>query len=164
MPILSKNLTKLANREDLGAGFKKWRIDGKDARGRRYTHGPFGGTQIEAEAVRDSIDWADARREEDYKDALHWVQDGNLLDTFDLSNRDITLEQAEESVFAWFASKPGNEAMTVVWWMEQFNTGDFNAIRNRIGYSGDALSEIPLRVSALFNAIGHYDNTFKRPA
>jgi len=161
MPIVSRTLTKLAERPDVQPGWAYWRVDGVDAKGRTYEHKGFGALQADAEIIRDTVTWDTAA--EDLRDALKWVQAGNLLGTFDLTGRDITLEQAEEHVFAFFVSSKGDDAMTVVWWMDQFKVGEFNAIRNRIGYVQPAISEIPLRVSSMVNAIGHYDNTFEDP-
>jgi len=154
MSIVSRTLTKVG---DPPGAIKRWEIHGTDGKGRNYVNGPFWATQTEAETKRDTVQWDTA--EADKLDALKWVQAGNLLTTFDLTGRDITLEEAEEYVFAWFAFMPGDAAISVVWWMEQFNTGEFNAIANRIGYSGVDRGEIALRVSFMFNTIGHWDNT-----
>ncbi len=50
-----RTLTKLANREDLGPGIKRWRIDAVDDLGRRWVHGPFSGTRAKGESVRDAV-------------------------------------------------------------------------------------------------------------
>lgn len=50
MPVINRTLIKLGDRPDMGAGWAKWRIDGVDDRGRRWTHGPFGALQADAEA------------------------------------------------------------------------------------------------------------------
>ena len=54
MPIVSRILTILANREDIGPSVKRWRIDGVDGRGANWVHGPFTANQTDAEAIRDS--------------------------------------------------------------------------------------------------------------
>ncbi len=59
MPIV-RTLTFLANREDINPGVKTWRVDGMDALGRRWVHGPFSVTQAEAEVIRDTVVWEEA--------------------------------------------------------------------------------------------------------
>ncbi len=54
MPIVSRTLTMLANREDIGPGIKRWRVDAIDALGGVWVHGPFSGTRAEAEVIRDA--------------------------------------------------------------------------------------------------------------
>ncbi len=130
MPITSRTLTMLANREDIGPGVKRWRIDAVDALGRPWKHGSFSGTQTEGEAVRDSVVFDLA--ELDKRELLEWVQARNTVASFDYTNRDITEAQGEEHVFQWFMESLGAEAITVAWWFDSLNTGAFNAITTRM--------------------------------
>ncbi len=161
MPITSRTLTMLANREDSGPGIKRWRVDGVDALGRIWVHGPFSGTQAEAEVIRDAVVWDLA--ELDLRDVLEWVQARNTVAAFDYTDRDITQAEAEEHVFKWFAESRGVDAITVAWWMDGINTGKFNSIRDRIGYTGDQGATITIRFSDMVVVEPTYDLTIEAP-
>ena len=134
MPIVSKSLVLLANQPTAAEpDRKRWRVDGIDARGHRYVHGPFGGTQAEADAVLAGVVWELTGI--DNAELLDWVKARNTVASFDYTNRDITQADGEEYIFQWFAEADGDEAITVAWWMDSINTGTFNAIRDRIGYT-----------------------------
>jgi hypothetical protein len=157
MPIVSKALTKLANREDFGPGVKRWRVNGLDARGRIYVHGPFNGTQAEADVVRDSVVWE--LTEADKAELLAWVQARNTVASFDYTDRDITEADGEEYIFQWFAEAQGDDAMTVAWWMDSINTGKFNSIRDRIGYTGQQGADITSRFTFMVSVEPWYQFT-----
>jgi hypothetical protein len=157
MPIVSKTLTKLANREDVGPGIKRWRVNGLDARGRIYVHGPFNGTQAEADVVRDSVVWE--LTEADKAELLAWVQARNTVASFDYTDRDITEADGEEYIFQWFAEAQGDDAMTVAWWMDSINTGKFNSIRDRIGYTGQQGADITSRFTFMVSVEPWYQFT-----
>lgn len=57
MPIVSRTLTSLALRPDLGIGVQTWRVEAVDARGRLWKKGPFKATLAEAEVIRDAAVW-----------------------------------------------------------------------------------------------------------
>ena len=111
MPIVSRTITLLANREDIGPGVKRWRVDGVDALGRIWVHGPFNGTQAEAEVIRDGVVWDLA--EVDKTELLAWVQARNTVAAFDYTDRDVVQADGEEHVVRWLAEGLGAEAMTV---------------------------------------------------
>ena len=161
MPIVSSTLTLLANREDIGPGVKRWRVDGVDALGRIWVHGPFNGTQAEAEVIRDAVVWDLA--EVDKAELLTWVQARNTVAAFDYTDRDIVQDDGEEHVFQWFAESPGAEAITVAWWMDDINTGTFKAIRDRIGYSAAQGSDITSRFTFMISVEPWYDLTVEAP-
>jgi len=161
MPIVSRTLTKLANREDLVPGWKRWRVDGVDAKGRNYVHGPFGGTQADADAVLASVIWELTGA--DNADLLQWVQARNTVDSFDYTDRDITQADGEEYIYQWFAEAAGDDAMTVAWWMDDINTGKFNAIRDRIGYTGDQGADITSRFTFMVAVEPWYQFTVEAP-
>ncbi len=161
MPIASRTLTLLANREDIGPGVKRWRVDGVDALGRIWVHGPFSGTQAEAETVRDGVVWNLA--ELDKAELLAWVQARNTVAAFDYTDRDIVLADGEEHVFQWFAESPGAEAITVAWWMNDINTGRFNKILARVGFTGDQGDNITSRFVNMVTVEPWYDFTVEAP-
>lgn len=159
--IVSRNLQKLANRDDIQPGWKRWRIEATDNRGRVWTEGPFGALQADAEIRRDAFtaDSSDLDRAE----LLAWVQALNEVDAFDYTNRDIDQDAGEEYIFQWFAERPGDDAITVAWWVEGINTGKFNSIRDRIPYSGLEGADIQQKASNLVLAQPWYDKIVLAP-
>ncbi len=158
MPITSRTLTELASREDIAPGFKRWRVDAVDAKGRRWVHGPFGGTLAEAEPIRDAVafDLADL----DKRELLEWVQARNTVADFDYTDRDIAEAQGEEHVFQWFMESPGAEAITVAWWLDSINTGRFNAITTRMNIV-EHRANITSRFTFMISVEPWYDFTIK---
>ena len=166
MPIATRALTKLANREDLGPGHKRWRVDGENLRGRPWKHGSFGGTLAEAEVIRDAITAESlGMAETDLAELLEFVQlgDPNTVAAFDYTDRDIVQADGEEHIFKWFAEAEGAEAITVAWWLESINTGTFNSIRNRIVYTGTQGADITSRFTFMGLAEPWYDLTVEAP-
>ncbi len=161
MAIVSRTITMLANREDIGPGIKRWRVNGVDALGRIWVHGPFSGTQAEADVIRDAVVWNLA--EQDKAELLEWVQARNTVADFDYTDRDIVQADGEEYIFQWFAENLGAEAITVAWWMDGINTGKFNSIRDRIGYTGDQGATITIRLSDMVVVEPTYDLTIEAP-
>ncbi len=161
MAIVSRTLALLANREDIGPGIKRWRVDGVDALGRIWVHGPFSGTQAEAEVIRDAVVWDLA--EVDKTELLAWVQARNTVAVFDYTDRDITQADGEEHVFKWFTESPGAEAITVAWWMDDINTGKFNNILARVGFTGDQGDTITSRFSSMVTVEPFYDLIVEAP-
>lgn len=163
MPIISRTLTKLANREDLGVGIKRWRAEGVDGRGRAWAHGPFSAIQAEAEIIRDSAWSTEQLAEVDLKEVIVWVEGKNTVASFDFTNRDITEQQAEDHVAAEFAQREGDEAIRLAWWIESLNPPSWSAIGNRIGWTGQEQSDIQDRAISLTAAEPLYDATFEVP-
>ncbi len=164
MPIASRTLQILANRPDIGAGFKRWRVDGTNSRGRPWKHGSFGGTLAEAEIIRDGLTAESlGLAETDKAELLAWVQAQNTVADFDFTGLDITEAQGEEHIFQWFAEAEGSEAITVAWWMDDINTGQFNGIRDRIGYSGEQGADITSRFTFMVSVEPWYDLTIEAP-
>ena len=161
MPIVSRALTALANREDIGPGVKTWRVNAVDALGRSWVHGPFKVTQAEGETIRDAVAFELA--EADKAELLTWVQARNTVASFDYTNRDITEAQGEEHVFQWFAETPGADAITVAWWMEDINTGKFNNILARAGFTGDQGDTITSRFVSMVGVEPWYDFIVEAP-
>ncbi len=91
MPIISRTLTKLANREDIAPGWKRWRVDGVDGRGEGWVHGPFGGTLEDAEAIRDAAWPQDLLYEHDESVGVEFVENGG--DPSAYVPEDITLNE-----------------------------------------------------------------------
>ncbi len=161
MPITSRTLTKLANREDRGPGVMRWRVDAVDAKGRRWVHGPFFGTQAEGDVIRDAVVFDLA--EEDKSELLAWVQARNTVAAFDYTDRDITEVRGEEHIFQWFVESLGAEAITVAWWLDAINTGKFNNILGRIGYTGNQGDSITSRFAGMVTVEPFYDATIEAP-
>ncbi len=157
MPIVSKTLTIVANREDLGPGIKRWRVDARDARGRNYVHGPLFGTQAEAELVQTTVSWDLTKV--DKANLLSWVQSRNTVASFDYSNRDIDEDAGEDHIYKWFAEAQGGDAITVAWWMDSLNTGAFNKIRDRLGYTGEQGADITSRFTFMVSVEPWYELT-----
>ena len=158
MPIISRTLTRLANRPDRGLGIKSWRIDAVDAVGRRWKHGSFLGTRAEGEAVRDTVvvDLAELDRRE----LLEWVQARNTVAAFDYTDSDITEEDGEDHVFKWFMESLGAEAITVAWWLDSLNTGAFNVITTRMNIV-EHRSAITSRFTFMVSVEPWYDLTIE---
>ena len=155
MPVISRQLDYAREQAD---GRFKCRVSGIDAKGRSYIHGPFGADSlVAAEAVRDGVVWDLAGQ--DFNDLLEWVQALNTVATFDLTDRDITEDQGEEFITRWFAEAAGEDAITVAWWLDDINTGLFNAITARIGYDGTQKSDITNRFTFLLVAEPWWDKT-----
>ena len=164
MPIASRTLTLLATRDDLGVGVKTWRVTGANLLGRPWKYGSFKVTQAEAEVIRDAITAESlGLAETDLGELLAWVQGRNTVATFDFTDRDITKAEGEEHILKWFAESMGVEAITVAWWLDDINTGAFNRILSRVGYTGDEGAEITDRFSQLVVVEPFYDLTVKAP-
>jgi hypothetical protein len=161
MPIVSRVLTKLSNREDLGAGLKKWRVDAVDGRGRPWRHSAFLATQAQAEVVRDTVAFDLANQ--DKLELLQWVLDRNTVASFDLTGRDITEEQGEDFVMTTFAASPGEEAIPLAWWVESLGPPAFSTIRDRIGWSPAEGTLVQDRAIALLAAEPDFNTTITAP-
>ncbi len=161
MPIASRILTMLANREDIGPGIKRWRIDGVDDLGRIWVHGPITGTEAEGIVIRDAVIWQLA--ELDKRELVKWVQVRNTVASFNYTDRDIVQADGEEHVFQWFAESLGGEAITVAWWLDSITTGTFNAIRDRIGYTGVQGANITSRFTFMVAVEPWYDAIEEAP-
>ncbi len=159
MPILTRSLDYARRQRD---GRFRCRVSGLDAVGRNWVHGPFwADSLVDAEGIRDGVVWDLAS--EDNADLLVWVQVLNPVSTFDLTGRDITEDQGEEFIMRWFAEKPGEEAITVSWWLDGINTGTFNSIRDRLGLTGAQGSTITQRFTFLLAAEPWWDVVVKVP-
>lgn len=91
MPIVTRNLVRLANREDLGAGVKRWRVDGIDHAGGNWVHGPFSGTRAEAEAIRDGC-WTSAQLQDaEERRGIEFITAGGAPESF--ARGDLTLTE-----------------------------------------------------------------------
>ncbi len=145
MAIVSRTLTPLAFRPDLGLGVKRWRVDAVDALGRRWVHGPFSGTQAEGEVIRDA--WTPDLAELDKRELLEFVQIGapNTVAVFDYTDRNITEDEGEEHVYLTFATSKHEIALTLAWWLDTLNTGARNNIAGRIGFSGQQRGRVDQR-------------------
>ncbi len=145
MPIDTKVLQMLANREDRGAGVKRWRINAVDTRGRPAKHGPFFGTQAEAEVILAAVTFDLVSV--DLQELLEFVQLGapNTVAAFDFTNRDITEENGEEHIYTEFATNDRVIALTLAWWLDTLNTGARNAISGRAGFSGEQRGRVDNR-------------------
>ncbi len=91
MPIISRDLTLLANREDIGPGVKTWRADGVDGRGQKWCAGPMLGTQAQAEAMRDAAWIAKQLEDHDERLGLEFIDEGGAPESF--TREDLTLVQ-----------------------------------------------------------------------
>lgn len=149
MPITSRTLTLLANREDIGPGVKSWRVDAVDTRGRPWVHGPFKVTQAEAEVIRDAVTFDLA--ELDKRELLEFVQLGppNTVAAFDYTDHDITEEDGEEHIYLTFAANTREIALPLSWWLNTLKTGARNNIAGRVGFSGTQSGRIDQRYTPM---------------
>ena len=145
MPIESRTLQLLANREQDGPGIKRWRVDAVDALGRIWVQGPFNGTQVEAEARRDAAVFNLAGK--DKKELLQFVLLGtpNTVSAFDYTDRDITELDGEDHIYLTFATEDRVIALDLAWWLDTLNTGQRNTIAGRIGFTGDQRGRVDQR-------------------
>ena len=159
MPIIqgSLTLTMLANREDMGAGIKRWRIDAVDAVGRRWKHGPFSGTQAAGEAVRDTVVFHTA--DQDRRDLLAHIGTRGSIETFDFAPRDIDGRQGEVAILLDFADMSGEQDIKIAWWIDALSDTDFNAIRRRAGFTTTQGARIRNRAAKLLVASQVLDQT-----
>jgi len=92
MPIISRTLIKLANRDDITPGMKRWRVDGKDGYGNRWVHGPFFALEgSNAEVIRDSAWPVDLVEDNEGRQGEDFVIAGGDPDLF--PRDDLTLVQ-----------------------------------------------------------------------
>ena len=163
MPIASRNLQLLGNRPDLGDGVKSWRVDGTDSRGRPWKHGTFKVTLAEAEVIRDAITAESlGLAETDKAELLEGVHALNTVASFDFTGADIIEEEGEDHIFKWFMESLGADAITVAWWMDDINTGKFNAITTRMNIVEHRLS-ITSRFEFMVLVNPWYDLTVETP-
>ena len=149
MPIVSRSLTFLADRPDLGTDIKRWRIDGTDALGFNWVYGPFNAIQSEAETLRDTVTWDLAGR--DLSNLLEFVQLGspNTVAAFDYTNRDIVEIDGEDHIYRTFAINERDIALMLAWWLDTLNTGQRNTIGGRVGADGAMRGRIDQRFPAM---------------
>ncbi len=124
-----------------------------DAKGRewRRSRSRFASETV-AQTAADAHDWTPQLQDRDFADLLVWVQDRNTVATFDLTGRDITEDDGEEFIMVWFAGHEGDEAITVAWWLDSINTGQFNTIRDRVPFTGVQGSTITSKFTFLLAA------------
>ena len=92
MPITSRTLTLLANRDDIEPGMKRWRVDGEDGRGARWVHGPFFAVEgAAAEAIRDAAWSTEQLEDHDEQKGVEFVEDGGAAESF--AREDLTLQE-----------------------------------------------------------------------
>lgn len=116
-----------------------------------------------AEAASDAFDWTVQLIGADQQELLEWVQALNTVADFDFSGRDIDEDAGEEFIFQWFAESEGSNAITVAWWMDDINTGQFNSIRDRIGYTGLQGADITSRFTFMVAVNPWYDFIVEAP-
>ena len=139
-------------------------MDGTDSRGRPWKIAGFKVTEAEAEVIRDAITAESlGLAETDKQELLEWVQAQNTVASFHFTGADITEDEGEEHIFQWFAESEGSDAITVAWWMDDINAGKFNAIRDRIGYSGAQGADITSRFTFMVSVNPWYDLTVEAP-
>ncbi len=120
--------------------------------------------EVAAEVASDAHDWTPQLRAQDFRELLVWVQELNPVSTFDLTGRDITEDDGEEFIMKWFGESDGGDAITVAWWLDDINTGKFNSIRDRVGYTGVEGSTITQRFTFLLSAEPWWDVIVKAPS
>ena len=163
MPIVSRTLTLLANREDLGPGIKTWRIDGVDAIGERWVYGSFNATTAEAEVLRDTVVWDLVGR--DRANVLEFVQQGapNTVAAFNYTNRDIVLADGQDIVYWTFATSEQDTALKLAWWLDTLTTGTRNTIGGRVGADGAMRGRIDQRYPPMVLVLPWLDATENLP-
>ncbi len=160
MPIISRTLDSI--QQTTGGIFAAFLCVDSKGREWRRSRARFA-DEATAQIALDAHDWVPQLRNSDFRDLLVWVQALNQVADFDLTGRDITEDDGEEFIFQWFAERPGEDAITVAWWMDGINTGKFNSIRDRIGYSGAEGSTITQRFTFLLSAEPWWDVIVKAP-
>ena len=91
MPIVSRVLTLLANREDLGPGVKVWRADGVDGRDQKWYAGPMTATQAEAEVMRDAAWPTKQLQDHDESIGMEFIEAGGEPEVY--AREDMTLQE-----------------------------------------------------------------------
>jgi len=157
MPIVSQNSEIIETRENESV---LARFIGVDAVGRNQRQGTSRFVNLAAvSAALTVLNWTEQLRQSDFRDLLKWVQDLNDPALFDFTNRDINLEAGEEFLMQWFAGAPGDNAITIAWWLlpPSLNTGQFNTIRDRVPFTGDQGATIKQKATFLFQAEPWWD-------
>lgn len=161
MPIVSRSLEGVQHMKNgtIFAAFLAVDAQGKEWRRSRSRFN----NESAAEAASDAHNWTSQLQDVDFADLLLWVQGRNLISDFDFTGRDITEDEGEEFIMSWFGKSSGDLAITVAWWLDDLNTGAFNEIRNRVGYTGDEGSTITQRFTFLLLAEPWWDVTVEAP-
>ncbi len=154
MPILTRQLD--IQPTAAGPVFASFLAVDALGRGWRRSRSRFA-DEAAAQAASDAFDWTSQLKDVDFADLLAWVQNKNASDDFDFTNFDLTLLEGEERLLVHFSSNEGAEAITLAWWVENFNPPQFNAIRDRVGYDSATGSRIQDRSAVLLAAEPVFD-------
>ena len=153
MPITSRSLDYAREQRD---GRFRCRVSGVDTAGRNWASNPFwADSAAEAEDVRDNFVYNIEGR--DSAEVLLWVQGRNDVANFNFTGLDLTEDQAEEHIVTWFATRDGDEAITVAWWIESLSPPSYTAIADRIGYTTEQRTIVQDRAIALLDAESLYN-------
>lgn len=92
MPIVSRSLTSLGPRKDLGSGFEHWRFEGLGANGRRWVYVLVGAmTRADALAILPTV-WSKAEIDDLEEQMGHeFIENGGVPEDF--VRHDLTLAQ-----------------------------------------------------------------------
>jgi hypothetical protein len=146
MPIVSRQLESV--QPSAGSILASWLAIDDRGREWRRSRSRFASEAV-AQTALDAFDWTIQLKDADFADLLVWVQAKNSSDTFDFTNRDLTLLEGEERLLIWFASHEGPDAITLAWWVEDMSPPTYSAIRNRAGYDAATGTRIQDRAVAL---------------
>ncbi len=101
--------------------------------GHRIFHSYAAASEAEARIAMNARNVTEQLKEADFTDLLAWTQAKNNPDDFDFTGRDLTLLEGEERLMTWFATRDGEKAITIAWWIKGMNNPAFNPIRDRLG-------------------------------
>ena len=161
MPIVSRTLEGVQNNRN-GTVFAAFLAVDDKGREWRRSRSRFA-DEAAATVASDAHNWTPQLISQDKQDLLVWVQALNDVADFDYTGRDTDEDAGEEFIFQWFAENLGDDAITVAWWMDDINTGKFNSIRDRIGYTGIQGADITSRFTFMVSVEPWYDLTIETP-
>ena len=92
MPISSRTLTKLADRDDIEPGMKRWMVNGVDGRGAHWIFGPFFAVEGAAAEARRDAAWPQQQLDNhDEAEGVKFVEAGGAPESF--AREDLTLAE-----------------------------------------------------------------------
>ncbi len=156
MPDVSRTLTNRGTQTD---GLVRVLERIIDAKGRIWDRVYKAVSEAQATTDMNALDLTEPLKDADFRDLLTWVQAKNASDDFDLTDRDLTLLEGEERLLIWFAGEPGDEAITLAWWVEGMTPPVYSAIRIRAGFDAAQGSDIQDRAISLLAAEPLFDQT-----
>ena len=157
MPIVSRTLEHIRPQRD-GVRVKEVLTA---VVGHRVRHSYTAVSEAQAIIDMNARDMTKQLRKADFVDLLAHVEAKNDPFTFNFTDRDIILIEAEDFLYKRFALSVGGSAIKIAWWLKEMNPPTFNTIRKRAGHDNTEGDRVKDKAVAQDDAEATIDDTVK---